>query len=317
MKRFFAVFSAFAVLFSVSIPVLASSPSDFIAVPVGKFEVSDFWVSDSAYDWELMFDVSASDCVSEHSDALILNSDGYCVMREDYGKSNYTVSFTGRKVTSPDIVMKVVIQSLDGTQTSMTVSTITRAIVGFGSFVYTGYARFVRVSFKVDKGFKSLKIYYGTEKPPFGTGGLSGDSSDLQYGAQLIGNIFDGLWNVVTSYWWVSAIVLLPFAYMLFSLFVRLILFNRTGRGNGKGFIGWFINRIKERRRTNLSRRLLANSNADFVKIDGHIYYNPRRSGLKDKVKVEFGNFKKGVFRLSEKAADGKNSGKGGVKNGY
>lgn len=151
--------------------------------------------------------------------------------------------------------------------------------------------------------FRYANLYKKVPSVPFGTGGLAGDSSDLSYASSFLSHIFQSLWNLIIQYWWLLALVILPVAYWIITIFIDFIFKSRFKNGKrGYGIFGIFKSfrdRIDEKRREKYANKIFGmrngNDQLDYVKIDGHIYYNPKHN-VKNNARVEFGKFRKNVI---------------------
>lgn len=151
---------------------------------------------------------------------------------------------------------------------------------------------------------KNVKIYEIVELP-FGQGGLAGDSTDFHYGVEVITDVFNKLWNVLTDYWWVMVGLCLPIAFYL--LCILTYLFKKTPKARFKPKLystGYSsckrsyspnsptfdinYNTLERRRRRKGKGGGLDMSKYEVFEIDGITYYRDKKKKKSDRETSSF-----------------------------
>lgn len=144
----------------------------------------------------------------------------------------------------------------------------------------------ISLSLKGSK-IKSFKVYEVVQAP-FGYGGLSGNSSDIHYGVEVITDVFSKLWNVFTDYWWVMVGLCLPIAFYLLCILSDVFLKVPKGRFKPKIFSTGYYSGKKAFSSNSLTfdinkrknRKVFGSSNNvhDVFIVDGCTYYNRNKN---------------------------------------
>lgn len=107
---------------------------------------------------------------------------------------------------------------------------------------------------------------------------MSNSPSDLSYAVSLVSDIWDGIWNVVCSSWWLMAFVVLGLAGGLATIIINLVLSFQPNYRDGIGIWGLsgsLRRRVLERRKEK-KKELLA-ADADLVTVDDVQYHRNLR----------------------------------------
>lgn len=128
---------------------------------------------------------------------------------------------------------------------------------------------------------------------------MSNSPSDLSYAVSLVSDIWDGIWNAVTSSWWLTAFVVLGLAGGLATIIINLVLSFQPNYRDGIGIWGLsgsLRRRIVERReekekekKKQKKKELLA-ADEELVTIDEARYWRNRYYGSR---RYRYGNYRK------------------------
>lgn len=239
------------------------------------------------YEWTLAGEFDAQYYVDNmYPGYFTVNDAGYCVLRSDVSVPGGIWPHAFRAVSDYNGAGKpfrVVIEALDNTVINVRDDNYSAGGVSRQSTFYgflDGCFSADYVSFKVtaNTGVKSVKYYTGVKKV-FGQGGISNTPSDLKYAAGFLSDVWDDLWNAVSSSWWLMSFIVLGLAGCLITIIANLVTSFQPRYKDGVkvwGLAGALRRRVVESRRDR--RFIILDDDDNLVTVDGYRYYrNGRR----------------------------------------
>ncbi len=270
MKRILCICCA-AVLFglSLAVPVFAAGP-----VPVIELNQYD-------YDWTLAGEFEAQYYADKYPNILTVNDDGYCVLRSDYSSSKYWALLFPAVSSSWEagVPVRLEVEALDNTIFNVRENFSPhyyRLTEIHGSFNCCYDMDSVIFRATLDSGVKSVKYFTGVKKP-FGTGGISNTPSDLKYASGFLSDVWDDLWNAVSSSWWLMSFIVLGLAGCLITIIANLVVSFQPRYKDGVkvwGLAGVLRRRVVDSRKYRHNSEL---PDEELVTVDGTKYYPKNR----------------------------------------
>lgn len=277
MKKILCLVSAFVIVFSFSVPVSAATEN------------------------RLVYEFDAEWFLNRLPDNGVITEDGY------YTVTVWTGGAFGFKISNMLNPDSTYFYTIDGEFTIRETSNFNTLKP---NVEFTNAQSVTFGLYKVGAKIKNLKIYEVLEvpdPPPFGQGGLAGDSTDLHYGVEVVTDVFNKLWNVLTDYWWVMVGLCLPIAFYLLCILTDLFKKSPKARFKPKLYSSGYYsgkrayspnsstfdisyNTLERRRRRKGKGGGLDISKYEVFEIDGITYY---RSKKKKKSDRETSNFYK------------------------
>lgn len=238
------------------------------------------------YDWSFYAEYDADSLVASGEGLISKDERGYAV---NSGKQANIYPYLFPTLDTP-VAFHIVVEA-DKTFLSYVSATYNSGEVFqsnyYGSFdIYSEVSGFRFQLTKGGGGIKSVKIYSGV-KVSTNPGGLSGTPLDLRYAVDFVSGIWDGIWSVVSSSWWLMAFVVLGLAGGVTTIIINLVFSFQPKYRDGVGVWGvssLLRRRVFERREEKENemkkqrKKELHAADADFVTVDGVQYHRNYRN---------------------------------------